>query len=168
MGFLVFGPFSGKEKALVGACLATADRIFATGSDTVSKCVLQSCACFRAYSRGLKGHIAIKRFCDPIFHLCLYCKVGSRVVTGSCDPVSRRLLRQLVPTTEKAHKRKYFWPLSPPVRGGGVSQPGGHGSKIYGRSSEPKEHNFFCRGTIVTARMSHKTRNPRKNKVAEK
>ena len=31
---------------LVGACLATGDRIFATGSNTVSKCVLRSCACF--------------------------------------------------------------------------------------------------------------------------
>ena len=31
---------------LVGACLATGDRIFAAGSHTVSKRVLQSCACF--------------------------------------------------------------------------------------------------------------------------
>ena len=31
---------------LVGACLATHDRISATGSDTVSRCVLRSCACF--------------------------------------------------------------------------------------------------------------------------
>ena len=31
---------------LVGACLATGDRIFATGSDSVSKTVLQSCFCF--------------------------------------------------------------------------------------------------------------------------
>ena len=31
---------------LVGACLATGDRIFATGSDSVSKIVLRSCGCF--------------------------------------------------------------------------------------------------------------------------
>ena len=30
---------------LVGTCLATRDRISATGSDTVSKCVVQFCAC---------------------------------------------------------------------------------------------------------------------------
>ena len=33
-------------KALVGACLATGDRMFATGSDSVSKIVLRSCGCF--------------------------------------------------------------------------------------------------------------------------
>ena len=52
---------------LVGACLATGDRIFATGSDSVSKIVLRSCvvfAWFQAYSHDLKGpqkpkHIAI-------------------------------------------------------------------------------------------------------------
>ena len=31
---------------LVGACLATSDRISGTGSDIVSKCVLRSCVCF--------------------------------------------------------------------------------------------------------------------------
>ena len=31
---------------LVGACLATGERIFATGSDSVSKIVLRSCGCF--------------------------------------------------------------------------------------------------------------------------
>ena len=33
---------------LVGACLATGDRIFATGSDIVSKIVLRSCVGFVA------------------------------------------------------------------------------------------------------------------------
>ena len=44
---------------LVGACLATGDRIFATESDSVSKTVLRSCGCFLldpiAYNHGLKG-----------------------------------------------------------------------------------------------------------------
>ena len=31
---------------LVGACLATGDSIFATGSDSFSKTVLRSCGCF--------------------------------------------------------------------------------------------------------------------------
>ena len=34
------------QSGLVGACLATGARIFATGSDSVSKIVLQSCGCF--------------------------------------------------------------------------------------------------------------------------
>ena len=43
------GSSCGDSQSLVGACLATAatgDRIFATGSDTVSRCVLRSCASF--------------------------------------------------------------------------------------------------------------------------
>ena len=50
---------------LVGACLATGDRIFATGSAAVSKCVLRSYACFRAYNHGLNRspkHVAIISF----------------------------------------------------------------------------------------------------------
>ena len=35
-----------RHQSLVGACLTTGDRIFATGSDPFSKCVLQSCSCF--------------------------------------------------------------------------------------------------------------------------
>ena len=37
---------SGRCLLLVGACLATGDRIFATGSDSVSKMFLRSCGCF--------------------------------------------------------------------------------------------------------------------------
>ena len=36
----------GQQLNSVGACLATGDRIFATGSDGVSKAVLRSCGCF--------------------------------------------------------------------------------------------------------------------------
>ena len=39
-------PLRSRYTPLVGACLATGDRTFATGSNTVSKCVLRSCACF--------------------------------------------------------------------------------------------------------------------------
>ena len=35
-----------QDQSLVGACLATGDRIFATGSDSVSKNALRSCGCF--------------------------------------------------------------------------------------------------------------------------
>ena len=38
------------EYGLVGACLATGDRIFATGSDSVSKTVLRSCGCLALIS----------------------------------------------------------------------------------------------------------------------
>ena len=38
--------FGGTSQDLVGACLATSDRIFATGSDSVSKIALRSCGCF--------------------------------------------------------------------------------------------------------------------------
>ena len=44
-----------QSKGLVGACLATGHRIFATGVDTVLKCDLRSCDCLRTYSHGLKG-----------------------------------------------------------------------------------------------------------------
>ena len=46
---------------------------------------------------------------------------------------------------EKAHKHKYFWPVTPPVTG--VSRPGGQGSKIYVLSSEPNVHKSFGPGT---------------------
>ena len=53
---------------LVGACLATGVRIFATGSDSVSKIVLRSCGCYclisRAYNHGLKGPHKPKTYCD--------------------------------------------------------------------------------------------------------
>ena len=42
-------------KTLVGACLATRNRIFATGSGTASKCVLRSFACFFARSQGTQS-----------------------------------------------------------------------------------------------------------------
>ena len=47
---------------LVGACLATGDRIFATGSDGVSKSVLRFCGCFCLIS----GHVIIHKsfFCQ--------------------------------------------------------------------------------------------------------
>ena len=41
---------------------------------------------------------------------------------------------------------KSFWPVTPPVTGG-VSRPGGRGSKFYVLSSEPKEHKSFCPDT---------------------
>ena len=47
---------------------------------------------------------------------------------------------------KKAHKHKYFWPVTPPASGG-VSRPGGQGSKFYVLSSEPKEHKSFCPDT---------------------
>ena len=47
---------------------------------------------------------------------------------------------------KKAHKHKSFWPVTPPVTGG-VSRPGGQGSKFYVLSSEPKEHKSFCPDT---------------------
>ena len=37
-------------RTFLGACLETGDRIFATGSDTVSKYLLRSCACFCSIS----------------------------------------------------------------------------------------------------------------------
>ena len=49
---------------LVGACLATGDRIFATGRDTDSKCVLRSCACFCLISGRVKRAQKPKMFCD--------------------------------------------------------------------------------------------------------
>ena len=66
--------------------------------------------CFAILCFFASGHTImpqkLKPYCDnkltlydPIFHLCLYCLVGSRVATGSCDPVCRRLPRQHVPTT---------------------------------------------------------------------
>ena len=55
-----FGP-------LVGACLATGDRIFATGSDSISKVVLRSCGCFCLIS-GIQSWIERaqkpKTYCD--------------------------------------------------------------------------------------------------------
>ena len=45
----------------------------------------------------------------------------------------------------KAHKHKSFWLVTPPVTGG-VSRPGGQGSKFYVLSSEPKKHIFFLSG----------------------
>ena len=47
---------------------------------------------------------------------------------------------------KKAHKHKSFWPVTPPVTGG-VSRPGGQGSKFYVLSSELKEHKSFCPDT---------------------
>ena len=47
---------------------------------------------------------------------------------------------------KKAHKHESFWPVTPPVTGG-VSRPGGQGSKFYVLSSEPKEHRSFCPDT---------------------
>ena len=70
-----------RRPILVGACLATGDRILATGKDSVSKIVLRSCGCFlfdfRPYNHGLKGPrspkniaiIAVLRSClsPPVF-----------------------------------------------------------------------------------------------------
>ena len=62
---------------LVGACHATDDRIFATGSDSVSETVFAivwlSLLYLSAYNHGLKNsrspkHSATIAFCDPIFH----------------------------------------------------------------------------------------------------
>ena len=70
--------FDQDDGNLVGACLATGDRIFATGSDSVSKTVLRSCGCFCLISghtimvrKGPRSpkHIATIALCDPIFHL---------------------------------------------------------------------------------------------------
>ena len=45
-GFQRFGFLIRIVQALVGACLATGDRIFATGRDSVSRIVSRSCGCF--------------------------------------------------------------------------------------------------------------------------
>ena len=46
---------SGNAKSLVGTCLATGGRIFVTGGDTVSRCVLRFCACFCLISQGIQS-----------------------------------------------------------------------------------------------------------------
>ena len=58
---------------------------------------------------------------------------------------------------KKAHKHKYFWPVTPPVTGG-VSRPGGQGSKFYVLSSEPKEHKSFCPDTRPGGPVTGETR----------
>ena len=93
---------------LVGACLAPGDRIFATGSGTVSKCVF-AIVClllldFRAYNHGLKVSQKPKLYCDnELFAILSFTSVflllgrephGDRIL-----PVSRRIPRQHVPTT---------------------------------------------------------------------
>ena len=79
---------------LVGACLATCDRIFATGSDSVSKIVLRSCGCLCLISvhtimvwKGPRSpkHIATIALCDPIFH-------PDSLLLGR-DPCGDRILR---------------------------------------------------------------------------
>ena len=106
------GPFpAAKTRLFVGACLATGDRISADREQHCLKmCFAMLCLFlldFRAYNHGVKRPqkpktYCDKNFCDPIFRLrlyCLVCLVGNHVATGSCDPVSRRLPRQHVPTT---------------------------------------------------------------------
>ena len=105
--------------------LTTGDRIFATGSGSVSKIVLRSCGCFslisfRTYNHGLKGPsnaqniLRYKQFCDPVFHPYSYCWVGTRVATGSCDPVSRRAPpRQHLPTTTELYSSQTYLQPSP-------------------------------------------------------
>ena len=54
-------------RGLVGACLARCTRISATGGDTVSKCVLQSCASFSLLSEHtitVWGPQRPKAYCD--------------------------------------------------------------------------------------------------------
>ena len=71
-----------RSPALVGACLATGDRIFATGSDSVSKIVLRFCGCFCLFS-GIQSWIERapeaqnrlrhQQFAIIFFAPCLYC-----------------------------------------------------------------------------------------------
>ena len=59
---------SPRSPSLVGAGVATGDRIFATGSDTVSKCVFAILCLFlldfRAYNHGVKGPQHPRTYCD--------------------------------------------------------------------------------------------------------
>ena len=97
---------------LVGACLATGDRIFATGSDSVSKVVLRSCGCFCLISghsimvwkssRSPK-HIAIvavlRSYLSPLFLLLGWDLCGDRILRSCLQkgPATCQLRFQALP-----------------------------------------------------------------------
>ena len=67
---------------LVGACPATGDRIFATGSDGVSKFVLRSCSCFWAPEspKQVAKIAVIASYLSPLFLLLGRDPCGDRIL----------------------------------------------------------------------------------------
>ena len=86
---------------LVGACLVTGDRISATRSDTVSQCVLRSCACFwpdhfRAYNHALKGPQKPKTYRDSELFAILSSTPSSLLGREPCgDGILRSVSKRL-------------------------------------------------------------------------
>ena len=92
---------------VVGACLATSDKIFATGSDTVSKCVLWPCGCFCLISEHIimisKGPRSAKHF--AIINL-LRCYFSPLSLLLDLEPCGNRILRsclQQAPATARSN-----------------------------------------------------------------
>ena len=100
---------------LVGACLATGDRIFATGSDSVSKTVLRSCGCFlldlSAINHGLKGPQKPKTYCDKSM---LRSYLSPSVFTVRSGPVWRQDFAILSPEGPRDNTCQLrFWKQMP-------------------------------------------------------
>ena len=113
---VAFRPLSFCNLDLVGACFTKDDRIFATGSDGVSKnaSLWLFLLDLSAYNHGLKGpqkpkHMATIAFCTPIFH-------PLSLLLG-WDPCDDRILRSCLhegpATIATCFPRKDRFPNSP-------------------------------------------------------
>ena len=103
--------------------LATGDRIFATGSDSVSKIVLRSCGRFllglSAYNHGLKGLQKPKTYCD---NSILRSYLSPSVFTVRSGPVWRQDLAILSPEGPRDNTCQLRYSQGP--LNGGVSRSG--------------------------------------------